>query len=208
MVDRLVRGVEFLLQRSGIELVAGEALLRDERTVRVRTADGESLFAAEAVILASGSRAADLPFLKADGIDVVTSTEALAFEAPPKSLLVVGAGAIGLEMGTIYARLGTEVTVLEILPQILPGSDRELAGRLELLLKRQGLKIQTQMRIEAHNRRDGLSILSGTNLKNGAPFEHKAERVLVAAGRKPNSDGIFEAGPARPARTRGVPRRR
>jgi dihydrolipoamide dehydrogenase len=198
VVDRLVRGVEFLLQKGGIELVAGEALLRDERTVLARTAAGESLFAAEAVVLASGSRAADLPFLKADGIDVVTSTEALAFETPPKSLLIVGAGAIGLEMGTIYARLGTEVTVLEILPQILPGSDRELAGRLELLLKRQGLKIQTQMRIEAHSRREGLSILSGMCLKNGTPFESKAERILIAAGRRPNSDRIFEADPIVP----------
>lgn len=198
VVDRLVRGVEFLLQKGGIELVAGEASLRDERTVVARTAGGEALFAADAVILAAGSRAADLPFLRADGIDVVTSTEALAFEAPPKSLLVIGAGAIGLEMGTIYARLGTEVTVLEILPQILPGSDRELAGRLELLLKRQGLKIQTRMRIEAHRREDGRSVLAGTCLKNQTPFEYRAEKVLLAAGRRPNSDRLFEAGPIVP----------
>jgi len=195
VVDRLVRGVEFLLQRGGIELVKGEAVLADDRTGLVRTAEGERAWQAESVILATGSRATDLPFLKADGREVVTSTEALAFEAAPKSLLVIGAGAIGLEMGTIYSRLGTEVTVLEILPQILPGSDRELAARLELLLKRQGVKIQTQMRIESYRREADGGVLSGVCLKTQAPFELKAERVLLSAGRKPNSDGLF-AGPA------------
>ncbi len=195
VVDRLVRGVEFLLQRGGIELVKGDAVLEDERTILARTADGERRYEAGAVILATGSRAADLPFLKADGRDVVTSTEALAFEAPPKSLLVIGAGAIGLEMGTIYSRLGTEVTVLEILPQILPGSDRELAGRLELLLKRQGIKIMTQMRIDSHRRGEDGSVLAGICLKTQTPFEFKAERVLLSAGRKPNSDGLFAGAP-------------
>ncbi|MCX6560059.1 MAG: dihydrolipoyl dehydrogenase [Candidatus Aminicenantes bacterium] len=203
VVDRLVRGVEFLLQHGGIEVVAGEAILADERTVLARTGEGEKKYEAGSIILASGSRAANLPFLAADGTDVVTSTEALAFEAPPKSLLVVGAGAIGLEMGTIYARLGTEVTVLEILPQILPGSDRELAGRLELLLKRQGVKVLTQMRIESHRRADGRSILAGTCLKNQTPFEFQAERVLLAAGRKPNSESLFTGAPFLPLSRQG-----
>ncbi|MDD8027675.1 MAG: dihydrolipoyl dehydrogenase [Acidobacteriota bacterium] len=203
VVDRLVRGVEFLLQRGAIDLVAGEAVLADEHTVLVRSQGEERSYEAGSVILAPGSRAADLPFLKADGKDVVTSTEALAFEAPPKSLLVIGAGAIGLEMGTIYARMGTEVTVLEVLPQILLGSDREMAGRLEILLKRQGLKIFTQMRIESHRREEGGSVLAGVCLKNQAPFEFKAERILLAAGRKPNSDGLFAAAPFLPLDRRG-----
>lgn len=198
VVDRLVRGVEFLLQKGGIELVRGEARLADARTILARIGEEEGRFEADAVILATGSRAADLPFLRADGRDVVTSTEALAFEAPPRSLLVIGAGAIGLEMGTVYSRLGTEVTVLEILPQILPGSDRELAGRLELLLKRQGIKIMTQMRIESHRLGEGGSILSGVCLKTQAPFELRAEKVLLSAGRKPNSDGLFAGTPFLP----------
>jgi dihydrolipoamide dehydrogenase len=191
VVDRLVRGVELLLQRGGIDVVKGTALLRDDHSLVVRGANVERLYEAGAVILASGSRSADLPFLKADGRMVVTSLEALSLEAVPKSLLVVGAGAIGLEMGTIFSRLGAAVQVLEILPQILPGSDRELAARLEALLKRQGLKIQTQMKIEQGVTAEGRVTLKGVSLKSGQPFEFSAELVLLSAGRKPNSDRLF-----------------
>jgi dihydrolipoamide dehydrogenase len=191
VVDRLVRGVEFLLQRNGIDLVKGTAVLRDERRIVVRTGEGEERsWEAGAVILATGSRAAELPFLKFDGTDILSSTEALALTQPPKSLLVVGAGAIGLEMGTIYSRLGTEVTVLEILPTALPGCDRELASRFELILKKQGLKILTQSRLESCERADGRIVLKGTNLKTNAPFEFAAEKVLLATGRRPNSHGL------------------
>jgi len=191
VVDRLVRGVEFLLQRNGAEVVKGTGALLDERRVAVRTSEGEErVVEAGRVILATGSRAAELPFLKLDGRRVVSSTEALGLAVPPRSLLIVGAGAIGLEMGTIYARLGTEVTVLEILPGILPGSDREVVQRLELLLRRQGLKILTQMRIEkAVLGEDGVA-LEGTCLKTNVPFSHKAEMVLLAAGRRPNAEGL------------------
>ena len=203
VVDRLVRGVELLLQRGGIEVVKGTALLRDDHSLVVRGVEGERTFEAGKIILANGSRAADLPFLKADGRFVVTSLEALAFDAVPKSLLVVGAGAIGLEMGTIYSRLGADVQVLEILPQILPGSDGELAARLEVLLKRQGLKIRTQMRIERAEGADGRVTLKGVSLKTRQPFEFSAERVLLSAGRKPNSDRLFSGAPFLPLNLAG-----
>ncbi len=195
VVDRLVRGVELLLQRGGIEVVKGTALLREDHSLVVRGGGGERVFEAGTIILSNGSRAADLPFLKADGRSIVSSLEALSFEAVPKSMLVIGGGAIGLEMGTIYSRLGTEVQVLEILPQILPGSDRELAARLEVLLKRQGLKIHTQMKIEQAVTADGRVTLKGVSLKSGQPFEFSAERVLLSAGRKPNSDRLFAGAP-------------
>jgi dihydrolipoamide dehydrogenase len=204
VVDRLVRGVEFLLLRNGIELVPGSAALLDERHILAHPAGEEKTYEADRIILATGSRSADLPFLKADGRDVVTSFEALAFESVPQSLLVVGAGAIGLEMGTIYSRMGAEVTVLEILPRILPGSDRDLAARLELLLKRQGLKIFTQMKIEQGVKQEnGPLVLRGTCLKNQTPFEFKAERVLLAAGRRANSDKLYAGTPFVPVNRQG-----
>jgi dihydrolipoamide dehydrogenase len=202
VVDRLVRGVELLLQRGGIDVIKGTALLRDDRSLVVRGADGGKTYEAGTVILANGGRSAELPFLKADGRSVVTSLEALSFEAIPKSLLIVGAGAIGLEMGTIYSRLGADVQVLEILPQILPGSDRELAARLEVLLKRQGLKIHTQVKIEQAVAADGRVTLKGVSLKSGQPFEFSSDRVLLSAGRKPNSDRLFDGAPFLPL-TRG-----
>ncbi|MBM3293602.1 MAG: dihydrolipoyl dehydrogenase [Candidatus Aminicenantes bacterium] len=196
VVDRLVRGVEFLLQRHGVEVVKGRGMLRDERRISVRTTAGEeTTVEAGRIILAAGSRAAELPGLALDGRRVVSSTEALGFETPPKSLLIVGAGAIGLEMGTIYSRLGTAVTVLEILPGILPGCDREIGQRLELLLKRQGLTILTGMKIEkAEVLEDGVAV-EGTCLKTKTVFFHRAEVLLLAAGRRPNSDRLCEGAP-------------
>jgi dihydrolipoamide dehydrogenase len=193
VVDRLVRGIEFLLQRNGVELIKGAAALRDERRVSVRTGTGvERVIEADRIILATGSRPAELPFLKFDGTRVVSSTEALALQSPPRSLLVVGGGAIGLEIGTIYSRLGTKVTVLEILPTLLPGCDREICQRLELLLKRQGWNIFTQMKIESAEVQEGRVALRGTSLGSGAAFVYSAEKVLLAAGRRANSERLSE----------------
>lgn len=195
VVDQLVKGLVFLLEKGKVEIVKGTARLLPDKTVVARAADGERAFAADKVIVATGSEAAGLPFLKPDGRTVITSTEALTLPEPPESLIVVGAGAIGLEMGSIYRRLGTEVTVLEILPQILPGSDREAVTRLERALKKQGLKIFTEMRIETAEFGANEAVLKGVALKGGAPFEHRAEKVLLAAGRRPNTAGLFEGEP-------------
>ena len=194
VIDRLVRGVEFLLKSHKVEVVKGTAVLGGGRRIVVRNGEGEEqAYEAGAVILAHGSRPAELPFLKFNGTDILSSTEMLDLAAPPKSLAVIGAGAIGLEMGTIYSRLGTDVTVLEILPSALPGCDREMGQRFELMLKKQGLKVLTQSRIESCERGpDGLVVLKGTSLKTSAPFACAAEKVLLAAGRRPNSGGLSE----------------
>jgi len=195
VVDQLVKGLVFLLEKGKVEIVKGTARLAADRTVVVRTAEGERTLAADKIIVATGSRAASLPFLKPDGRTVITSTEALTLPEIPKSLLVIGAGAVGLEMGVVYRRLGTDVTVLEILPQILPGSDKESVTRLERALKKQGLKIMTEMRIEAAEVADGEVTLRGVGLKTNAPFEYKAEKVLLSAGRKPNTADLFVGQP-------------
>jgi dihydrolipoamide dehydrogenase len=194
VVDRLVRGVEFLLEKGGVGIVKGRARLEDAGRVVVETPDGSMTYHAGAVILATGSRAASLPFLAPNGAEVITSTEALVFPAVPESLLVIGAGAIGLEMGSIYRRLGTDVTILEILPGIIPGSDKETAARLERALRKQGLKVLTQMSIAGADVAPGKVTLKGTCLKTNAPFEYTAARVLMAAGRRPASAGLAPAG--------------
>lgn len=188
VVDRLVRGVEFLLQRNGVEVLKGRGELKSEREVVIRGEGREGSLIADRLILATGSRSSELPFLRPDGRDVITHLEALAFEDIPRSLLVVGAGAIGLEIGLIFSRLGSDVTVLEIMPAILPGMDRPFAVRLERMLKKQGLKVFTEMRLEESRRKAGMVRLSGTSLKTKEPFEFSAEKVLLAAGRRPNSE--------------------
>ncbi len=188
VVDRLVKGVEFLLQRNGVEVLKGKGMLKGNREVVFQGAQGEKAFEAEKIILAMGSRSSELPFLKPNAREVITHLEALDLEDIPKTMIVVGAGAIGLEIGTIFSRIGTEVTVLEIMPTILPGMDKQMAVRLERILKKQGLKIFTEMRIEESSLEQGQVHLKGTCLKTKSAFEYAAEKVLLAAGRKPNSE--------------------
>ncbi|MDI6697974.1 MAG: dihydrolipoyl dehydrogenase [Candidatus Saccharicenans sp.] len=191
VVDRLVKGLEFLLSRNKVQVIKGRARLTGPGRISVKTETGEMSLEADQVILAAGSRPADFPFLRFDGKRIISSTEALSLPEPPKSLLVVGAGAIGLELGSVYQRIGTEVTVLEIMPAILPGTDLTTAQRLERILKKQGLKIHTQMKIESAEVGDGLVKLRGQSLVDNKPFEFSAEKVLIAAGRRPNVEDLI-----------------
>lgn len=197
VVGKMVKGVEFLLKKNGVEVVKGTGFLKNERQVIVETEGEEKLIEAEKIILAIGSKPTKLPFLAPNGKEVVTSREALEFDSIPRKLLIIGAGAIGLEIGTIYQRLGSDVTILEIMPSILPGSDKEMVTRLDRILKLQGLKIQTRMRIDSAQIKEDKVSLQGMYLETQARFEFKAEKVLLATGRKPDSDvlkkGDFKA---------------
>ncbi len=188
-VDRLVSGIEFLLEKNGVTVLQGMGFFRKEHEIEVEQAEGTLVLEAGHILLANGSRPAALPFLQPDGTRVLTSREALELEDIPRRLLIVGAGAIGLEMGTIFQRLGSEVTVLEILPQILPGADLSLARRLQRILKNQGLDIQLRMRIEGVEKQENGLTLIGTRLKDGTAFALAADRVLLAIGRKTESAG-------------------
>jgi dihydrolipoamide dehydrogenase len=188
-VDLLVGGIEFLLQKNGITVVEGTGFYRNEHEIEVEQPEGRLVVKAENIILANGSRPAVLPFLKPDGERILTSREALELEDVPRRLLIIGAGAIGLEMGSIYQRLGSEVTVLEILPQILPGADLSLTRRLHKMLKGQGLDIHLRMQIEGADIRDDGVTLRGTCLKDGKAFSFTADRVLLAAGRQTETAG-------------------
>jgi len=190
VVERLVKGLEFLLKKNGVQVIQGTGHLKDENKVRVSSEGGEEIFEADKVILAAGSKPGELPFLKPNCKEIITSQEALELPEIPPRMIIIGAGAIGLEMGTIYQRLGSEVLVLEILPAILPGSDKGVAKRLEKCLKAQGLHIQTQMQIETAEVRGGKVVLKGTSLRTQTPFECEAEKVLLAVGRNSNSEGL------------------
>ena len=190
VVDRLVKGLEFLLSKNKVEVIKGKARLTSPGEVTAWTSGGEIKFQADKIILAAGSRPADFPFLRFNGREVISSTEALSLPEIPKKLLVVGAGAIGLELGSVYRRLGTEVTILEIMPSILPGTDLVTAQRLERILKKQGLKIYLQMKIESAEVSSGQVSLKGLSLLDNKPFEFTADKVLIAAGRRPNIEDL------------------
>ena len=195
IVARLVNGVDFLLKKNGVKVVKGGAFLDGKNRIAVKNKEEEIGLETDKIILATGSRPAGLPFLGPNENEVITSRHALELETIPERLVVVGAGAIGLELGTIFARLGSEVSVLEIMTTILPGSDKKMADRLQRILKSQGLSIFTQMNIEGCKIKEGKVFLKGTCTKTQDSFEFEGDRVLLATGREPNSEELKKAVP-------------
>lgn len=191
IIARLVKGIEFLLRKNGVEIVYGKGLVKNRNQIAVERDDDREMLEVDKIILATGSRPGELPFLVPNGREVITSREALELPEMPRRMLIIGAGAIGLEMGTIYQRLGTEVIILEIMPTVLPGSDSEMVKRLERILETQGIQILTQMNIESYQVREGMVKIKGNCLKTKSPFEYEADKVLLAVGRNPNSEGLF-----------------
>lgn len=192
IVQRLIKGIDFLLKKNWVEVIKGKGILEQDRKVVVYSKEEKKVLEAEKIILATGSRPAEFSFLRPNGKKVITSEEALDLEYIPKEMLIIGAGAIGLEIGSIFQRVGCKVSILEIMPTILPGSDNEIVSRLEKILKRQGLNIYTKMRIEECRHLNGKVSLKGISLDSNTPFEFQSEMVLMAAGRRPNSEFIVE----------------
>jgi dihydrolipoamide dehydrogenase len=194
IVERFVRGIEFLLKKNGVHLIQGEAALLNERQIEVREGNDIDVYEAGKIILATGSRPADLPFLQPDGTKIITSKEGLELAAVPDDMVIIGAGAIGLEMGSIYQRLGSKVTILEIMPDILPGSDQDMTRRLERSLKSQGIKIYTQTEVQHVSEEDDRTILDSFCLKEKKSLTFEATKVLLAVGRIPNTEKFLEIG--------------
>ena len=143
---------------------------------------------AKHTIIATGSASIELPFLPFDGDTVVSSTEAIAFDSVPKKLAVVGAGAIGLELGSVWARLGAEVNVIEFLPVIAPTFDKDVSKMAERLFKKQGLNFYLKTKVTGLKKSKGKQILTAE--KAGEVIEFEVDKVLVAVGRKPYTDGL------------------
>jgi dihydrolipoamide dehydrogenase len=187
--DKIVRGltggVRQLLKKNKVEHIRGNAQLADQRTVKVESDDGPLTLRARHLVLATGSLPASLSGVEPDGKLVVTSTEALSFEKVPEHLVVVGAGYIGLELGSVWRRLGAQVTVLEYLDRILPGMDKEIADEALKIFGKQGLEFRL-----------GSKVTGAKSAKNRATVECEGEdpiecdRVLVAVGRRPNTNGL------------------
>jgi dihydrolipoamide dehydrogenase len=184
IVGRLTNGVVALLKKAQVKYVQGRARFLDGKTVEVDTEMGRQVIRAEAIVIATGStpvELADLPF----GGRVISSTEALALKEVPKKLVVVGAGYIGLELGTVFAKLGTAVTIVEALPRILPLYDAELTRPVERRLDALGVKLITGARVKGLVKGDALAITSA----DGKVSTLSADKILVTVGRKPMTDG-------------------
>jgi dihydrolipoamide dehydrogenase len=185
VVKGLTDGVAGLFKRRGVTRYAGTARFVTAGELAVTGADGELRIAAQRVLIATGSRAGTLPGVELDGERIATSTKALAWSEVPGELVVIGAGAIGLELGSVWLRLGSRVTVLEYLDRVLPGMDLEIARETQRLLKKQGLAFKLSARVAGAklvNRRPEVALEGGETIR--------CDRVLLATGRVPNTEGL------------------
>ncbi|MDF1521411.1 MAG: dihydrolipoyl dehydrogenase [Trueperaceae bacterium] len=178
-------GVAYLMKKHKVERVTGTGRLVAAGEVAVDGPDGARTLTATHVVLATGSRVAPLRGVAFDGDRVATSTEALAWPEVPEHLVVVGAGVIGLELGSVWRRLGAQVTVLEYLDRILPGMDDEIAKEAKKLFTKQGMTIRTGVAVTGADVADGRVTV---RVDGGEPVV--ADRVLVATGRVPNTEGL------------------
>jgi dihydrolipoamide dehydrogenase len=188
VVRGLTQGIRGLFKKNKVESVAGSGRLAAADRVVVQTKEGEQTIEAARVLIATGSEATPLASLPFDGQKVVSSTEALALTRVPERLLVVGAGAVGLELGSVWRRLGAEVTVVEFLDTIVPAMDRGMAKLLQRALEKQGLKFRLET--AARSARLAPGGLAVTLESRRETAEAEFDVVLVAVGRRPYTEGL------------------
>ena len=190
VVKSLTDGIAFLMKKNKVTVYYGSGKLRPGKQVEVTAGEGTiSTIAGENILLATGSEPTELPFLKFDGKTVVGSTEALAFDAVPKHLIVVGGGYIGLELGSVWKRLGTKVTVLEFLPRILTVCDGEIAANVQKLLTKQGMEFHLDTKVTGAKLTPAGATVTA-ELEDGKPIQFVGDKVLVAVGRRPFTAGL------------------
>ncbi len=186
-VERMVKGVETLLKSYGVAIIKGEASFLDPATVKIATKEGEKRIKARHFLVATGSEPVIPPISGANLPGVVDSDEITRLESIPSSLVIVGAGVIGMELANLYNSLGSKVTVLELLPRILPPADGDIASRFLALIRKRGVEVLTSVRVEAIEP-------EGEKLKvmchGEKPLEFLADKVILAVGRRPYIRGL------------------
>ncbi|MBT5903143.1 MAG: dihydrolipoyl dehydrogenase [Opitutaceae bacterium] len=180
VVTKLTGGVAQLAKARKIKVITGEAKFTDSKTITI----GEESYTAKHIVIATGSAPVELPFMPYDGKTIVSSDHAIGFDSVPEKLVVVGGGAIGLELGSVWARLGSQVTVVEFLPQIAGASDKDIVRNFTRILKGQGLTIEVGAKVTGF--KDG--VLSAERGDKKLTFP--ADKVLVSVGRRPYADNL------------------
>jgi dihydrolipoamide dehydrogenase len=185
-VKGLTQGVEFLFKKNKVEWVKGQASFVDARTVQV----GDRKVTAKNIVIATGSSVTPLPGITIDQERIVDSTGALELPAVPKRMVVIGGGVIGLELGSVWRRLGAEVTVVEFLDQILPGFDGDVRKEANKIFKKQGFEFRLSTKVTKAERKGDSVTLTVEPAAGGKAETIEADVVLVSIGRKPNTEGL------------------
>jgi dihydrolipoamide dehydrogenase len=185
-VTELTGGIEFLFKKNKVDWIKGHAAFTSTNTIDIA---GKS-YTAKNIMIATGSSVTPLPGVEIDQKVIVDSTGALALPKVPKHMVVIGGGVIGLELGSVWMRLGAQVTVVEYLDQILPGMDGEVRKEAAKIFKKQGFAIRTGTKVTGASVKGGMATLTVEPAAGGAPETIEADCVLVAIGRRPNTDGL------------------
>jgi len=189
VVKQLVAGVASLMRKNKIRVIKGIGTLIDSKTVGIL--GGSDKISADSIIIATGSKASTAPIKGIDEPGVITSDEALAMERPPKSIVIIGGGVIGLEFAQIMHRLGSKVTIVEMMPQILPAEDTDIASMLDGILGKDGIEIFTNATVSSiRSAEQKGSVVSFTTKDGNGEQERIAEKVLLSVGRCPNTDDL------------------
>ena len=189
VVTQLNKGVEFLVSKRGVEIVRGLGRLGKAGEVLVRSTAGERILQTKNIIIATGSSSVELPFMKFDGETVISSDHGIALKSIPANMVVVGAGAIGLELGSVWARIGSQVTVVEMLPNIGgPSYDADVAKVAQGAFEKQGIKFELGAKVTGVKKTAAGFALTAE--RDGKVLEFPADKILVAVGRKANTVGL------------------
>lgn len=190
VVSGLNKGIEGLFKKNKVTYITGHASFLDKNNLEVVHEGKKQNIAAKNIVIATGSEIMSLPSVVIDEEVIVSSTGALSLKSVPKKLIVIGGGYIGLEMGSVWRRLGAEVTVVEYLDRILPGMDLEIAKQFQKILEKQGIKFMLGQKVLSAKKDGNSAILSVESVSDQAKEEMKADVVLVSVGRRPNTDGL------------------
>ena len=192
IVKKLTGGIRTLFRANGVELVYGEARVRSKNTVEVKTREGatETIEATKAIVIATGSSTIEIPSFKFDGEKIIGARQAVSLQHVPKRLLVIGGGVIGLELGTVYQRLGSELTVVEATAGLLPGIEPDLTQVVERKLVKHGAKIMKGTKALGWEKNADGSIAVKLDLGDGKTDTAVCDVVLVAVGMRPNGAGL------------------
>jgi len=189
IVNKHSKGVEMLLKRAKVERISGYATLKGGGKVEVKSDAGVQTLEAKSIIVATGSEARMIPGLEPDAEFILTNIEILNLTAVPKSLIIIGAGAVGVEFASIFKRFGTDVTLIEMLPRIVPVEDEDISKELDRVFRKQKIRVETGARAE-NIRKTGMGVKLTMTTRDGKQEELEAEKLLVAVGRKPNTENI------------------